>query len=142
MADHDPQEFVTSLAAKLATRSRHVCVFLGAGTSKSCGLPDLNGLQEHVLSALEEESRAALEHQLSKYNLEDALSRIRRISALIAGPDTVDGLTSEQARALDDAICRQIVKSLSIEPEDRNPAICLAAWSARRATYCQWSCSQ
>lgn len=44
MADHDPQEFVTSLAAKLATRSRHVCVFLGAGTSKSCGLPDLNGL--------------------------------------------------------------------------------------------------
>ena len=55
MSDHDPLSFVSSLSAKLATRSRHVCVFLGAGTGKACGLPDIKGLQQHVLNGLEED---------------------------------------------------------------------------------------
>ena len=45
MTTHSPQEFATALGAKLATRSRHVCAFVGAGAAKACGLPDVKGLE-------------------------------------------------------------------------------------------------
>ena len=131
MSNHDPCAFVASLGTKLAARSRHVCMFLGAGTSRSCGLPDIKSLEGHVLNALSTENRAALETQLRSHDLEGALSRIRRISALIEGEDTVDGLTSDRARELDGAMCRQIIKSLGVDPEDNSPVIGLAAWSVR-----------
>ena len=128
---HNPLHFVSSLGAKLATRSRHVCIFLGAGVGRSCGLPDIAGLQQSVLGAMEGNDRAALEHQLLECNLEGALSRIRRISALISGEETVDGLTAAKAEELDKAICQQIVNSLSMSAEDYDSVICLAAWAAR-----------
>ncbi len=45
MPEHDPLRFATELSAKLATRSRHVCVFLGARVALACGLPDIAQLQ-------------------------------------------------------------------------------------------------
>ena len=60
MTEHDPRHFVTSLGAKLATRSRHVCFLLGAGVGRACGLPDVAGLQRHVLDALDGDNRAAI----------------------------------------------------------------------------------
>lgn len=128
---HSPMSFVNDLGAKLATRSRHVCVFMGAGVGKACGLPDLEDLKQLVLSGLDCESRNSLDRQLQRHNLEEALSRIRRIAALVSGKDTVDGLNATQAKALDEDICRQIVNALSVKAADRNPAICLAAWAAR-----------
>ena len=128
---HNPVSFVNDLGAKLATRSRHVCVFMGAGVGKACGLPDLEDLKQLVLSGLDCERRSALERQLQDHNLEEALSRMRRIAALVSGEDTVDGLNAAQAKALDEAICRQIVKSLSVESADKSSVICLAAWAAR-----------
>ena len=128
---HNPMSFVNDLGAKLATRSRHVCVFMGAGVGKACGLPDLEDLKQLVLSGLDCDSRNSLERQLQSHNLEEALSRIRRIAALVSGKDTVDGLNAAQAQALDEDICRQIVKALSVEAEDMSPAICLASWAAR-----------
>jgi len=72
MAEHEPLRFVTGLSAKLAARTRHVCVFVGAGTSKACGLPDVATLQESVLKDLDEAKRAAFEVQLKDRNLEQA----------------------------------------------------------------------
>ena len=131
MPDHNPLNFAASLSAKLATRSRHVCTFLGAGVGKACGLPDVSELQQYVLNDLKEDDRAAFKRQLTGRNLEEALSRLRRISALISGEETVDGLTAEQAEQLDTAVCHAIVKALSVEDVDLTAVLCLAAWVAR-----------
>ena len=131
MPEHDPSRFVTSLGTKLAARSRHVCMLLGAGVGKACGLPDVKELQKSVLDELSDSHRAALEHVLSDRTLEEALSRLRRISALLGGDDTVDGLTASDARDLDALVCRAIVKALQIDGVDQPGTRCLAAWAAR-----------
>ena len=132
MADsHDPLNFVTGLSAKLATRSRHVCVFLGAGVARASGLPDVAQLQERVLADLGADDRQAFSSQLEGRNLEEVLSRLRRISALITGDQRVDNLTATEAEALDAAVCHAIIKALDIEGADLAPASDLAAWAAR-----------
>ena len=131
MTGHDPHNFVSSLSSKLATRSRHVCFFLGAGVGRSCGLPDVDGLQDIVSNSLDQGARTLLDHQLQDHNLEGALSRIRRIANLISGEETVDGLTADTARKLDRSICQQIARALNIDVENNDPVICLAAWLAR-----------
>ena len=132
MKRHCPQEYANALGAKLATRSRHVCMFLGAGCAKACGLPDVVELQELVQSELEETDRRDFDRQLKERNIEQALSRLRRISELITGGDTVDGITAGQAKALDAKVCRLIVKALEItRGVNLDPVRNLAAWLAR-----------
>lgn len=131
MSKHNPLEFATALSAKLATRSRHVCVLLGAGVARSCGLPDVAQLQDRVLSDLNSGNREAFARQLEGRNIEEALSRLRRIAALITGGQVVDGLTAAESAALDTAVCQAIVKALDIEGADLAPAYHLAAWAAR-----------
>ena len=130
---HDPLSFVTGLSAKLASRSRHVCAFLGAGVGRACGLPDVAQLQKRILEDedLSIDHRAAFTNQLKERNLEEALSRLRRISALIIGDKTVDELTATQAETLDAAVCQAIVKALDIRAADLAPARHLAAWAGR-----------
>jgi len=67
---HNPQKFAASLGAKLATRSRHVCAFLGAGVAKACGLPDVADLQSKVLAELPEPHKSLFAKQLTNRNLE------------------------------------------------------------------------
>lgn len=131
MAKHSPQEFATGLAAKLATRSRHVCMFLGAGASKACGLPDVLELETFVQSELGDADRAAFDRQIDGRNIEQVLSRLRRIAGLVTGDDKVDGLTAAQAAALDGTICQSIVKALDTAAANFAPADSLAAWIAR-----------
>jgi hypothetical protein len=128
---HKPLEFATSLSAKLATRSRHVCAFLGAGVARACNLPDVAQLQGQVLSALGDDDKAAFQRQLEGRNLEQVLSRLRRIAALLAGEETVDGLTASNATALDTAVCQAIVDALDIARADLRPILYLACWCAR-----------
>ena len=80
------------LSAKLAARSRHVCTFFGAGTAKACGLPDVAELQARVLVGLGAKEKVLFEKQLAGRNLEQALSRLRRIAALLSGDEKIDGL--------------------------------------------------
>jgi SIR2-like protein len=131
MPAHDPVKFVTGLSAKLAARTRHVCAFLGAGASRACGLPDVAMLQSSVLTDLEATKRTAFEAQLKNRNLEQALSRLRRIAGLITGDQTVDGLTATQAAELDAAVCASIVRQLNIDHADMEAAYRFAAWAAR-----------
>lgn len=128
---HDPLSFVIGLSAKLASRSRHVCAFLGAGVGRACGLPDVAQLQQRILEDLSIDHRAAFTNQLKERNIEEALSRLRRISALITGDKTVDELTATQAETLDAAVCQAIVKALDIRGADLAPARHLAAWAGR-----------
>lgn len=131
MAEHDPLRFAASFSGKLATRSRHVCAFLGAGTARACKLPDVAQLQKRVLSTLENEDKAVFKRILQGRNLEQALSRIRRIAALLTGDQSVDGLTAAQATDLDNKVCQAIVKKLDIKDAAMDPAYRLAAWAAR-----------
>lgn len=131
MPTHDVLKFSTSLSAKLATRSRHVCAFLGAGAASACGLPDVAQLQERVLAALNGENKAAFAKQLEGRNLEQALSRLRRMSALLVGDQTLDNLTNARATALDAAVCQEIVKQLDLASANLVPMYHFAAWLAR-----------
>jgi hypothetical protein len=133
MISHQATSFCHGLSAKLATRSRHVCVFLGAGASRACGLPDVSGLQERILDGLGGDQRTAFESQLSvPRNLEQVLSRLRRIAALLdKETDRVDGLTAQEAKALDHQVCRLIVKALDLADANAAPMLQFAAWVAR-----------
>jgi hypothetical protein len=133
MVEHEPLRFVTGLSAKLAARSRHVCAFLGAGTSKASGLPDVAALQKSVLGELGPDQRKAFETQLAGRNLEQALSRLRRIAGLLTDSQTLDGLTATAATELDIAVCRAIVGQLDVARADMEPAYRFAAWAARAA---------
>jgi hypothetical protein len=106
-------------------------MFLGAGAARACGLPDVADLQTRVRSGLGSEDRIALDRQLGRHNIEQVLSRLRRIAGLVTGSDTVDGLNASQAQALDTSVCQAIVRALDIEGKDLSPMLNLAAWAAR-----------
>jgi hypothetical protein len=131
MTTHDPHDFANALSAKLATRSRHVCVVLGAGVGKACGLPDVATLQDAILEDLPTEQKQLLDTQLAAGNIEQALSRLRRIASLLTGTETIGGLTAQTARDLDTAICAQIVARLDVQQADLAPALHLASWAGR-----------
>jgi SIR2-like protein len=128
---HDPVEFANALGVKMASASRHLCLFLGAGVSKACGLPDVGELQQKVLDGLDSDHRAAFDIQLDGRNLEQALSRLRRIAALIEGDEQLDGLSKESATDLDQAVCRQVVDALDTAEADTTPMLRLAGWLGR-----------
>ena len=134
MPEHDPTQFVASLGAKLAARSRHVCLLLGAGVGKACGLPDVRELEEIVLDNLPGNRRSAFQRVLQDRTLEEALSRLRRISALLGSDETsetVDGLTAADARDLDALVCKGIVDGLQVDGVNQLGPRCLATWAAR-----------
>ncbi|MDE0411516.1 MAG: SIR2 family protein, partial [Gammaproteobacteria bacterium] len=62
--------------------------------------------------------------------LEEVLSRLRRISALVSGDDEVDGLTAEYSEKLDTLICQSIVNALNTTNLDPTAVDGLAAWVA------------
>ena len=128
---HDPKAFVTRLNMKLAARSRHVCLFVGAGLGKACGLPDVKTLRCLVLEDLNDSDRTALERQLEGRNIEETLSRIRRIATLLTGDQRFDDLTATRAKALDATVCHAIARRLGLEAAEHETARHIAAWIAR-----------
>ena len=131
MFKHNPLDFTTALSAKLASRSRHVCAFLGAGSAQACGLPGIEQLKEEVVSALEAGDKEVFKRQLKERDLEGALTRIRRIGALVSDDEEFDGLTNKKAKALDAALCKAIIKALDIQDANLEPVLQFAAWTAR-----------
>jgi hypothetical protein len=107
-------------------------VLLGAGVGKACGLPDVATLQNDILGNLASEQKPLLETQLAAGNIEQALSRLRRIASLLAGgTETVGGLTAQTALELDTAICAQVVSRLDVNHAELAPALHLASWAGR-----------
>lgn len=131
MLTHDVAAFAGGLSAKLATRSRHVCTFFGAGTSKACGLPDVAALTSIIQQNLEGDQLEAFQRITSTRNLEQALSRLRRIQAVVDDGDKVNGLTGAEARALDIEICRLIIRELTTADTRLEAVRKLTSWVAR-----------
>ncbi|MBM7387128.1 hypothetical protein JOE37_000122 [Clavibacter michiganensis] len=123
--------FAGGLGAKLATRSRHVCTFFGAGTSKAAGLPDVAELTERISKRLSGEDRRAFTSLAQRYTLEQGLSRLRRIQALVEKAEAVDGLTQERARSLDAKICAIISSELSAPVASNGALQDFASWVGR-----------
>lgn len=131
MIEHDPLDFASTLSAKLATRSRHVCILLGAGAARACGLPDVAALEERVAARLPN-GKAAFERVFAGLDLEQGLSRLRRIHALLDGSEqTIDGLTGAEAQELDRSICQTIVAQLDLTNADLAPMTSFASWVGR-----------
>lgn len=128
---HSVTDFAHGLGGKLASRSRHVCVFLGAGASRAAGLPDLAGLEKAVKTGLPAEQRTRWEQQVTGRSLEQALSRVRRIAALAGGPPGFEGMTGAEAEQLDAAVCAEVVTALDSTSANLGPALRLASWAAR-----------
>ena len=131
MPTHDPLRFVNALSSKLASRSRHICVFIGAGSSRACGLPDVTQLQQIVLDRLEAVEREQLTRQLQGRNLEQALSRVRRLAALLEDESELEGLNRETALNLDRKVCEAIIDELSVDRANLGPMHKFAAWAGR-----------
>jgi SIR2-like domain len=127
---HDLLAVVGELSTKLATRSRHVCVLLGAGASVGAGLPDLAGLTSKVLGALSSDDKAVLEELLKGRNLEQALTRLRRIEALLEKDEKVNGLDKANAARLDALVCEAIISAIR-SPTKLDAFHRLGSWASR-----------
>ncbi len=88
-------------------------------------------LEDRVKSRLESDDKEHLSRQLQGRNLEQALSRIRRIATLLEGDSKLDDLTQEVAVRLDQNVCQAIVKELSTDTAELSSVIQLASWAAR-----------
>jgi hypothetical protein len=131
MVEHDPIDFVKQLAGQLAARSRHVCALLGAGAARACGLPDLAGLQQEVADRLPGDKAEVYVSLLDGHNLEEVLTRLRRLQEVLTGDQKLDGLTDQAAGDLDRAICQAITEALELDDADRDPMLAFARWILR-----------
>lgn len=130
--EHDPAAFAAELGQKLASRARRVAFLFGAGISTACGLPDVSGLEKEIAGKLDAEERDHFERLVANgSNLEKALSRLRRIAALVGDGETVDGLTATAARNLDARVCAEIVEALRLERADLSAMRDFARWIVR-----------
>lgn len=114
-----PEDVVRELSEKLNARARHVVFVLGAGASTGAGLPDVAGLKERVATSLAGADRDHFTALAATRNLEEVLTHLRLISAVLSGtPDFLTGLSDTAAKALDKLICATIVKILTTSPHD------------------------
>src|SRR5262245_20655056 len=118
------------LSAKLASRSRHVCVLLGAGASVGAGLPDLARLTAKVLEAVDGNDKGLLEELLKGRNLEQALTRLRRIESILDAGEKISGFDKMAAGQLDLKICAAIIEAIR-KPNNVDAFNRFGAWAAR-----------
>lgn len=127
---HDPEQVATQLAAKLAARSRHVCLFVGAGAGKSARLPDLAELKDAVLETLDGEEVSAATQLLAGRDLESGLTRLRRISSLLDEGEEFAGFTRDKAMALEQVITGAVATVITNTDANLDAHLQLAAWAA------------
>lgn len=127
---HDPAVVATDLASKLAARSRHVCLLFGAGTSCAAGLPDVGTLLSRVLESLSDDQRTLAEALYQGRNLEEGLSRLRRIRALLSADEEFSGLSTSSAQSLEVDISAAIIENLVTPAPDLSAATAFASWAA------------
>lgn len=133
--EHDVEKATREFAGKLAARARHVCVLLGAGASVSAGLPTIEKLQGIVTESLPTPLKEMLVQQLVDRNLEQALSRIRRIKSLLGPDEVLGGMSGAQAADLDNRICGSIRSAVDIAGREIGAFVNLASWAGRMETH-------
>ena len=131
----DPEGVATELAGKLSPRRRHVCVLLGAGASRSAGLPDLSGLQDAVKesSRLTETQQKQVAELFKTRNLEEVLSYLRRLLAILGDGQSLGDFNSTSAKELQTAITSAIIPALDhTQPPPASPSAISPAGSQGR----------
>lgn len=104
--------------------SKRIGFFLGAGTSKALGLPDISSLTRDVENNLDEEHRAKyndvktnLAESIGTANItiEDMLNHIRLIREVTKelANKSFDGINGKEAKKLDIEICNKIYKEIT-----------------------------
>ena len=106
-------------------------MLIGAGASCSAGLPTLAQLQQKVVDALDGDERKAVEGLLATRNLEQTLSRLRRLAALLEDDEHLGGLSAAESVALDEKICAAIIAAVDVAGANIDPFVKLASWAAR-----------
>ncbi len=116
-------EAVGELKETLSSDKRRLGFFMGAGTSKAIGIPDINELTEAVLSSIIPDDKSKIDKIKIKCgaaspNIEDILNRIRLISGLMSNDEAeYDGLIGKDSCVqLDKRVCSLISNYVSIEP--------------------------
>lgn len=87
-------------------------------------------LLAQVLESLEGETKELAARLYEGRNLEEGLSRLRRIRALLAGDEEFAGFNQENARELESRLTAAIIKHLSRSDLDVAAATALASWAA------------
>lgn len=119
---------IESQLKKLSARSRHLSFLLGAGASKACGLPTIGELVGLVKADLPIADKVASDYAFdASANLEEGLSRLRRLRTVLADGAEFAGIDVDAVERVDRAICVSIVKHLAVEG-NVEPYRRLAAW--------------
>jgi SIR2-like domain len=115
---HNPDQYMASLRQIIAQGRKRLGLLVGAGAPASISVPGsaeplipaVGRLSELVFSALEtsyKETLDAIRADIPNANIEDVLSRVRSLAAVI-GNTTVHGLDGAGHRQLSEAICTEI----------------------------------
>jgi hypothetical protein len=126
----DPVAIATELSAKLASKSRHVSLLLGAGASTTAGLPNLAGMSQVVLESLPSQHREMATALMEERNLEQSLTRLRRIAAIANSDERVGEFTGASAAELDRALCAAIVSVVANPSGPTDAFRSLGVWAA------------
>ena len=133
---HQADEFAAELAAQQAASARRMRVLLGAGASRTCGLPDLAGLAQAVLDRTSGRDRADLDALLAGKNLEQALNRLRRLIAILQPGESLGGIDADRAVTLERLVTSCIVDTIATTGTQLDSYRSFAAWvAAQRRHY-------
>ena len=130
--DTDPEGFARELGSKLASRSRHVNVLLGAGASRAAGVPDLNELGEAVKATLTLEGAAEAAELFEGRNLEEALTRLRRLLAILKPDEKLGLFDASTSRRFESMTTRSIIETIVGAKADPSVYVGFASWAARQ----------
>jgi hypothetical protein len=131
---YDPLRIAQELREQIGSASRRLGFFLGAGASIAAGIPGLDKMTNEVESGLPDGLKqfyqAIAKDLASASNLETILNRVRLIREL-SGSDKsakVAGLTADEAKKLDVAICAAIFGIVSDKNTVTDYHKALASW--------------
>ncbi|HTW85734.1 MAG TPA: SIR2 family protein [Candidatus Sulfotelmatobacter sp.] len=96
----------------------------------TAGLPGLTGIKAAAIGLLTPQYRAFAERLDHSLNIEQVLTKLRRIAAIAEGAERVSQFTSQEARGLDVALCASIVASVAEPPGSIDAFRSLAIWAA------------
>lgn len=135
---HNPDQYMAGLRSLIAQGRKRIGLLIGAGGPVSITdvtgvplIPAVAGLTDQVVNALEPKDAAvvaALRAEMSEFNIETLLSRIRSLGSVI-GATKVHGLDGVGYAALSEAMCSHIGKVVDKRlPSGSSPYTELVSW--------------
>ena len=143
---HNPDRYMVDLRQILSQGRKRIGIFIGAGAPRAIRvddnnqldegghplIPDVAGLTETVIEALDENDRSVIETLKPEIdgiiNIETVLTQIRRLAQAI-GTSRVHGLDGNAYGELGQRLCGEIGRKVNVHlPTDPNPYSELVSW--------------